>query len=132
MLVNFFFTETSDAWCYKWCPFIRELTVYKNCCVSRSQYGVINIIWSLCMCKCNCVFLPENFIQHKHHYTDTEVASESVYINGELILSRLNSKKVSIRAFFPQGQSKLSAIMRCPWSGVWLCYFKILVLVMQL
>ena len=46
--------------------------------------------------------------------TDTEVANESVCINGELILSRLNSKKVSIRAFFPQGQSKLSAIMRCP------------------
>ena len=46
--------------------------------------------------------------------TDTEVASKSVCINGELILSRLNSKKVSIRAFFPQGQSKLSAIMRCP------------------
>ena len=46
--------------------------------------------------------------------TDTEVANESVCINGELILSRLNSKKVSIRAFFPQGQSKWSAIMRCP------------------
>ena len=48
------------------------------------------------------------------NYTDTEVASESVCINGELILSRLNSKEVSIRAFFPQGQSRLSAIMRCP------------------
>ena len=46
--------------------------------------------------------------------TDTEVANESLCINGELILSRLNSKKVSIRAFFPQGQSRLSALMSCP------------------
>ena len=41
--------------------------------------------------------------------TDTERVIESVRINGVSVLSGLNFKK-NVRAFYPQGQSKLSVL----------------------
>ena len=42
---------------------------------------------------------------------DTEGPIESVHINGVSVLSRLNVEN------FPQGQSKLSVVMRCPYQA---------------
>ena len=45
---------------------------------------------------------------------DNEGAIESVRLSGESVLSSLNLEKINVRALSPQGQSKLSVIMRCP------------------
>ena len=45
---------------------------------------------------------------------DTEEAIESVHINGVPTLSGLNLEKI-LSSFFPQGQSKLSVVIWCPY-----------------
>ena len=45
-----------------------------------------------------------------------EGAIESFRINRVSLLSGSNLRK-NVRAFFPQGQSKLSLIMRCPYKA---------------
>ena len=47
--------------------------------------------------------------------TDTAEAIESVHIYGTSALSGLNFNRENVRAFFPQGQTKLSVIMRFPY-----------------
>ena len=44
---------------------------------------------------------------------NTEVAIESVPINGGPFKARLNLEKMS-GLFFPRGETKLSVILRCP------------------
>ena len=39
---------------------------------------------------------------------------ESIGINRVSVLNRLNFRE-NVRDFYPQGQSKLSVIMRCPY-----------------
>ena len=43
-----------------------------------------------------------------------EGAIENVHINGGVRIKRIDFRE-SVRAFFPQGQSKLSIIMRRPY-----------------
>ena len=45
---------------------------------------------------------------------DTEGAIENVHINGGVRIKRVDFRE-NVRAFFPQGQSKLSIIMRRPY-----------------
>ena len=47
-------------------------------------------------------------------YAGIEGGIEIVRINGVSVLSGLNLEK-NVRAFFPQGQTKLSLIMKCPY-----------------
>ena len=46
--------------------------------------------------------------------TGIEGGIDSVLINGVSVLSGMNFKE-NARAFFPQGQGKVSVIMRCPY-----------------
>ena len=55
-------------------------------------------------------------IQLNPFTTDTQGAIESGLINGVSVLSGFNLEK-NVRAFFPQGQSKLSVITRCPYQA---------------
>ena len=45
---------------------------------------------------------------------DSEGAIENVHINGGVRIKRIDFRE-NVRAFFPQGQSKLSIIMRRPY-----------------
>ena len=56
-------------------------------------------------------------VQSNSVNTDTEGAIESIRINGRGVRIKRVEFRGSVSAFFPQGRSKLSLIMRCPHSA---------------